>query len=56
MQYADLRDFIAQLEKLGELRRVAVEIDPVLAGRLPQTIRDAYNDAHQDTPSSDEPP
>ncbi len=30
MQYADLRDFIAQLEKLGELRRVAVEIDPVL--------------------------
>ena len=30
MQYADLRDFIAQLEKLGELKRVAVEVDPVL--------------------------
>ncbi len=30
MQYADLRDFIAQLEKLGELKRVAVEVDSVL--------------------------
>ena len=30
MQYADLRDFIDQLEKLGELKRVAVEVDPVL--------------------------
>jgi 4-hydroxy-3-polyprenylbenzoate decarboxylase len=30
MKYADLRDFIAQLEKLGELKRVAVEVDPVL--------------------------
>ena len=30
MQYADLRDFISQLEKLGELKRVTVEVDPVL--------------------------
>ena len=30
MRYHDLRDFIAQLEKLGELKRVAVEVDPVL--------------------------
>ena len=30
MQYDDLRDFIAQLEKIGELKRVAVEVDPVL--------------------------
>ena len=30
MKYDDLRDFIAQLEKLGELKRVAVEVDPVL--------------------------
>ena len=30
MKYRDLRDFIAQLEKLGELKRVAVEVDPKL--------------------------
>ncbi len=30
MKYKDLRDFIAQLEKQGELRRVTVEIDPHL--------------------------
>ena len=30
MKYRDLRDFIAQLEKQGELKRVGVEIDPVL--------------------------
>jgi 4-hydroxy-3-polyprenylbenzoate decarboxylase len=30
MQYKDLRDFIDQLEKLGELRRVSVEVDPNL--------------------------
>jgi 4-hydroxy-3-polyprenylbenzoate decarboxylase len=30
VHYQDLRDFIAQLEKLGELRRVAVEVDPRL--------------------------
>ncbi|SHM01282.1 3-octaprenyl-4hydroxybenzoate decarboxylase [Nitrosospira sp. Nsp11] len=30
MKYKDLRDFIAQLEKQGELRRVTVEIDPYL--------------------------
>jgi 4-hydroxy-3-polyprenylbenzoate decarboxylase len=30
MKYADLRDFIAQLEKRGELKRVAVEVDPRL--------------------------
>ena len=27
MKYHDLRDFIAQLEKIGELKRVAVEVD-----------------------------
>ena len=27
MKYRDLRDFIAQLEQRGELKRVAVEID-----------------------------
>ncbi|MDX1345600.1 MAG: UbiD family decarboxylase, partial [Sedimenticolaceae bacterium] len=30
MQYTDLRDFIDQLEKLGELKRVSVEVDPCL--------------------------
>ncbi len=30
MKYRDLRDFIQQLEKLGELKRVKQEIDPVL--------------------------
>jgi 4-hydroxy-3-polyprenylbenzoate decarboxylase len=30
MRYSDLRDFVAQLERLGELRRVAVEVDPRL--------------------------
>ncbi|HEV2211778.1 MAG TPA: UbiD family decarboxylase domain-containing protein, partial [Gammaproteobacteria bacterium] len=30
MKYNDLRDFIAQLEKQGELKRVAAEVDPYL--------------------------
>lgn len=30
MHYHDLRDFVAQLESLGELKRIAVEIDPAL--------------------------
>ncbi len=30
MKYNDLRDFIAQLETRGELRRIAVEVDPYL--------------------------
>ncbi len=30
MEYKDLRDFIKQLEKLGELKRIAVEVDPHL--------------------------
>jgi 4-hydroxy-3-polyprenylbenzoate decarboxylase len=30
MKYRDLRDFIAQLEKLGELKRIGVEVDPRL--------------------------
>ena len=30
MKYKDLRDFLAQLEKQGELKRVAVEVDPHL--------------------------
>ncbi len=30
MQYEDLRDFLAQLEKLGELKKLDVEIDPNL--------------------------
>jgi len=30
MQYHDLRDFLAQLEKRGELKRIATEIDPRL--------------------------
>jgi 3-polyprenyl-4-hydroxybenzoate decarboxylase and related decarboxylases len=28
MKYRDLRDFIAQLERRGELKRIAVEVDP----------------------------
>ena len=28
MKYHDLRDFIAQLERMGELKRVSAEIDP----------------------------
>jgi len=30
MKYTDLRDFIAQLEALGELKRITVEVDPRL--------------------------
>lgn len=30
MKYKDLRDFIAQLEKQGELKRITAEIDPYL--------------------------
>ena len=30
MQYKDLRDFIAQLERLGELRRIQTPVDPYL--------------------------
>ena len=30
MKYTDLRDFIAQLEARGELKRIAVEVDPNL--------------------------
>ncbi len=30
MEYKDLRDFIRQLEELGELKRIAVEVDPCL--------------------------
>lgn len=30
MQYKDLRDFLGQLEVMGELKRVQAEIDPVL--------------------------
>ncbi len=30
MKYRDLRDFIAQLEQMGELKRVALEVDPKL--------------------------
>ncbi|MEI7612764.1 MAG: 4-hydroxy-3-polyprenylbenzoate decarboxylase [Betaproteobacteria bacterium] len=28
MKYHDLRDFIAQLERMGELKRISVEVDP----------------------------
>ena len=30
MKYADLRDFLAQLERRGELKRVRAEVDPRL--------------------------
>ncbi len=30
MKYHDLRDFIAKLEKEGELKRIALEVDPIL--------------------------
>ncbi|MFT7413387.1 MAG: 4-hydroxy-3-polyprenylbenzoate decarboxylase, partial [Methylophagaceae bacterium] len=30
MKYTDLRDFIAHLELRGELKRISVEVDPVL--------------------------
>ena len=30
MKYKDLRDFISQLEALGELKRIKAEVDPVL--------------------------
>ena len=30
MKYTDLRDFIAQLEALGELKRVKIAVDPKL--------------------------
>ncbi len=28
MKYNDLRDFVSQLEKLGELKRITAEVDP----------------------------
>jgi UbiD family decarboxylase len=30
MKYNDLRDFIAQLEAMGELKRITAEVDPYL--------------------------
>ncbi len=30
MAYRDLRDFIAKLEREGELKRVRAEVDPIL--------------------------
>src|SRR5215831_7254416 len=30
MKYTDLRDFLEQLERRGELRRIAAEVDPRL--------------------------
>ena len=30
MRYRDLRDFLSQLERLGELKRVGAEVDPNL--------------------------
>ena len=30
MKYRDLRDFIAQLEQMGELKRIQAEVDPHL--------------------------
>ncbi|HMM46858.1 MAG TPA: 4-hydroxy-3-polyprenylbenzoate decarboxylase [Thiobacillaceae bacterium] len=30
MNYRDLRDFVAQLERMGELKRIAAEVDPRL--------------------------
>lgn len=30
MKYHDLRDFLSQLEKIGELKRISVEVDPKL--------------------------
>src|SRR5690606_27953629 len=30
MRYRDLRDFIDQLEKVGELKRIRLPVDPVL--------------------------
>ncbi|MEO8567333.1 MAG: 3-octaprenyl-4-hydroxybenzoate decarboxylase, partial [Betaproteobacteria bacterium] len=30
MKYNDLRDFLAQLERDGEVKRIAVEVDPRL--------------------------
>ena len=30
MQFTDLRDFIDQLEQMGELKRVSMEVDPNL--------------------------
>ncbi len=30
MKYADLRDFITQLEAQGELKRIRTEVDPCL--------------------------
>ena len=30
MKYHDLRDFIQQLEQMGELKRISTEVDPYL--------------------------
>ena len=30
MKYNDLREFIAGLEKMGQLKRISVEVDPYL--------------------------
>ena len=41
MQYRDLRDFLAQLEKLGELKRVRAEVSPRL--EMTEICRRALN-------------
>ena len=38
MKYADLRDFLAQLERAGELRRVPIEVSPSLAAAVEATL------------------
>ena len=47
VKYADLRDFLLQLERRGELKRIAVEVDPRLemteiCDRVLEALRSAW--------------
>ena len=50
MKYRDLRDFIAQLEQLGELKRVVASHDPhafVIIGTTQQALGEGFTELRQ---------
>ena len=49
MNYSSLRDFIAQLEKIGQLKRISTEVDPHLemteiADRVLSALEGVFDD------------
>ena len=45
MAYRDLREFVKELEKAGELKRVRAEVDPVL--EIPEVTQRIARDANR---------